>query len=290
MTTNEPAYPAPADLSARTQQPEEVLKLLQERVARHTMGDSTSVPLDTARRLLEGILYCIDLDGRFPSPDMPRDAPLSQRWQAGVKQAKRLAKRAKLLYLDARRQSPPVVNTAFCETLDAIGPFFRAYDADFFAQEMPCSFDYPLCQPVPDALLGAEYLLDYLRRWLAESVFLRAFPAAALRPLYERYYGDYVDLLVNLYLPAAEMAALCALAGKPARLLALDANELTALGRRLARADADAARADLLGAADRALIDLGVGGALPRETLRQTALELLTRLRAANVECNEKNT
>ena len=152
-----------------------ILTLLRERTARYTMGDSTSVPVDTARRLLEGILYCLALAERGSGPDTDSPLPTEQRRLAGAEQAKKLARRAKFLHKEATRMQPPVVNRAFRDTLSALPAFFRAYNPDFFAQEIPCSFDYPLCQPVPDSLAGVEYILDYLRRWIIESSFSARF-------------------------------------------------------------------------------------------------------------------
>ena len=222
MTRNDVLPAVLPDIAAYAEAPEEIFALLQDRIQRYTMGDSTSVPVDTARRLLESIAYCTELNRRFPEQGIPPDAPISTRWRAGVKQAKRIAARANMLLHQAQRMQPPVTNTAYRDTIAALPAFFRAYDADFFAQEIPCSFDYPLCDPVPDALLGAEYIAEYLRRILTESRLLRAFAPEALRALYARYYVDYEDLLVNLCLPVAEMALLCALAGRSVRALALD--------------------------------------------------------------------
>jgi hypothetical protein len=244
------------------------------------MGDSTSVPIETATRLLEGILYCAHINRNSTAQGLPDSAPLLERWQSGVRRVKRLTKRAKLLLLEAQRMQPPVTNTAFCDTLAALPAFFRGYSADFFAHEIPCSIDYPLCHPVAETNLGVEFYLDYLHRWLAESEFLRAFSAEALRALYTRYYLDYADLLVNLYLPAAEMAVLCALAGKPVRTLLLTVEDYASLGRALAQAEEQDARKDMLHAASRALDELGLSGTLLRKYTRKTALDLLTRLRA----------
>lgn len=272
---------APSEPAARAESPEALYALLAERISRYTMGDSTSVPLETAQRLLEGIAYCAALHRKSGSSGVPKDAPLSERYRAGVAEAKRLARRAKLLLGQARRWQPPVVNIGFRETLAALPGFFRQYDAEFFAQEIPCSIDYPLCHPVSDSLLGVEYLLDYLKRWLAESAFLRAFSSETLTALYERYYGDYNDLLVNLYLPAAEMAVLCALAEQPVRELALSRAELDAVQRRLQNEE-ETARIETLAAADRALAEINVAGAFEREYLRDTALDFLIRIRAAH--------
>ncbi len=243
------------------------------------MGDSTSVPVETARRLLEGIVYCAELNRKYPVEAVASDAPLSVRREAGAAEAKRLAKRAKLLLKEAECMQPPLTNRGFRDSLAATRGFFRSYGADFFAQEVPCSLDYPLCHPVSDALSGVEYLLDYLRRWLTESYFLRAFSAEALRGLYERYYGDYDDLLVNLYLPVSEMAALCALTGKTVSSLSLSPEELAGAGS-LLRQEEGASRKALLLAADSALEKIHIGGETAREYMRETALDFLVRFHA----------
>jgi len=267
---------SPADVEA-------LYLLLDERLGRYTMGDSTSVPVDTARRLLESILYCLDLNRRFPAQDTTQGAPLHVRWRAGVGQAKRIAARAKLLLKQAQRTPPPLVNTAYCDTLEALPAFFAGYDADFFAQEIPCSFDYPLCQPVSESLLGGEYILEYLRKLLAENTLLRAFSQDALRALYVRYYVDYADLLVSLCLPAAEMATLCAIAHRPVRELALSGAEMAGISATLTCAGEEDAQASFRSAADCALAELNLRGEYSLTLMRQTADDLWVRLRAAAI-------
>ncbi len=259
---------------------EALLALLSERIARYTMGDSTSVPIDTAQRLLEGIAFCVELHGTSANTGVPDDAPLSERFWAGVREAKRRTRRAKLLLAEAQRWQPPVANIGFRETLGALPMFFSHYDAEFFAEEIPCSIDYPLCQPVADSLLGVTFLQDYLARWLVESRFLRAFSKEALVRLYTQYYGDYDDLLVNLYLPVAEMAVLCALANVPVRPLALGEAELAAVSQALSQADETAMLAKLNAAVDRALEETGVRGAPDRAYLQDTVRDFLVRMRA----------
>ena len=281
QTSNNALLLAMPDSPVNIEPPAELYRLLAERIARYTMGDSTSIPADTARLLLESILYCLDLNRRFPVADVPQEAPLKTRWEAGVHQAKRIAARAKLLLRQAQRTPPPLVNTAYCDTLESLPAFFVGYDPDFFAQEIPCSFDYPLCLPVSESLLGAEFILEYLRKLLAENTILRAFPSEALRALYERYYIDYVDLLVNLCLPAAEMATLCALANQPGQPLSLTKEALSWGNKQLAEESEAEARAAIESAATRALEELHLRGAYPAELMRRTALDLVTRVRAA---------
>ena len=281
-TTSNALLTLASDAPSYSENPEILYLLLEERIRRYTMGDSTSVPVDTARRLLESILYCLDIQRRADKNALPDSAPMKTRWQAGVDAAKRTAKRAKLLLLQAQRTPPPLSNTAYCDTLTALPAFFAGYDADFFAQEIPCSFDYPLCQPVSDALFGAEYIQDFLRRLLAENAFLRAFSADALLSLYEKYYIDYADLLVNLYLPAAEMVTLCALAGAPVRALSLTPEQLASINQKLLSINDAEARQRMEDAADSALFELGLTSDFLHAYTKQAARDLLVRLRAAD--------
>ncbi len=283
QTTNNALLLAMPDSPINIEPPEELYRLLSERIARYTMGDSASVPADTARQIMESILYCLDLHQRFPSSDAPDASSIAMRWEAGVREVRRAAKRAKLLLLQAQHTPPPLTNIAYCDTMGALPSFFAAYDADFFAHEIPCSFDYPLCHPVSEALLGAEYMQDYLRRLLAESSFLRAFSAEALLPLYQSYYLDYADLLVNLYLPAAEMAVLCALTGEDVRALSLSAAGIARTGAMLAQVEESQARERMQNAVVCALKDCGLSGDFLHDYLGQTAQDLLVRLRAASL-------
>lgn len=283
MTTNEALCAIDPEVGLQTELPDELYMVLRERIARYTMGDSSSVPVDTARRLLEGILYCADLCRRIPPDDLTSNASLSSREKAGAVTAKRLERRARMLLYEARRKQPPITNRTFRETLSALPSFFRAYEADYFPQEIPCSFDYPLCHPISESLLGVEYLLDYLRHWLLESVFLRAFSAVALESLYKRYYIDYEDLLVNLFLPVAEMATLCALVNAPVRSLTLSPAEYEAASQLVLLADASTAETTILAAAEGVLLQLGINSAPLKDELRRTAQDLLIRLRSASL-------
>ena len=278
MTTNNllPGEPA------REESLPEIAALLSERIARYTMGDSTSVRVETAARLLEGIVFCAELHKAGATSEVPLSASLADRCAAGAREAKRLAARAKLLLEQAKRFAPPVVNIGYLDTLRALPDFFKQYDADFFAQEIPCSIDYPLCQPVSDALFGVSFVLDYLHRWLVESAFLRSLEEKPLRHLYERYYGDYNDLLVNLYLPAAEAAVLCALADQPVHSLFLNTFERENAMRKVCNNSEAAARGAVSAAAERACNELSIKDAFARSYAEQTALDLMTRLRAAS--------
>ena len=127
-----------------------------------------------------------------------------------------------------------------------------------------------------------------ITRWMGDlyleaSKRLEANPdlEVEVRALYVRYYVDYADLLVNLCLPAAEMATLCAFAHRPVRELSLSGAEMAGISATLTRAGEEDARASFRSAADRALAELNLRGEYSLALMRQTADDLWVRIRAA---------
>ena len=260
----------------------EFLTLLAERTNRYTMGDSTSVRLETAERLAGGILYCVELAQKAHPALAERS--LKARYEAGVLEAERQKRHGRMLLKQAESIRPPVENIGFRDTLLALPAFFRAYDTAFFAQEIPCDIDYPLCHPVSESLQGAAYVCEYLRRLNVETAFLRRFPASMLSLVYERVYRCDGGLLVNLYAPVAEAALGRVLAEKAAFNLLTDASDRARIWVRIKNTTEETALALLEQAAERVCWELNITGVLEKEYLQQTARALFPRLRALEAE------
>ncbi|MEN6418169.1 MAG: DUF6179 domain-containing protein [Clostridiaceae bacterium] len=260
----------------------EFLTLLAERTSRYTMGDSTSVRLETAERLAGGILYCVEL-AQKAHPGLA-ERTLKAQYEAGILEAERQKRHGRMLLKQAESIRPPVENIGFRDTLLALPVFFRAYDTAFFAQEIPCDIDYPLCHPVSESLQGAAYVCEYLRRLNVETAFLRRFPAPMLSLVYERIYLNDGGLLVNLYAPVAEAALGRVLAEKAAFNLLTDASDRTRIWMRMNDTPEETALFALEQAAKRVCRELNITGVLEKEYLQQTARALFPRLRALEAE------
>ena len=261
----------------------EFFALLSERIARFTMGDSSSVRAETAEQIGRSLQYCISLALSASNEPQTETRSARELYENGLVEARRLTKRAKMLLRQAETLRPPVENVGFRDTLSALPEFFRRYDPEFFACEIPCDIDYPLCAPVPETLPGVDYMLDYLRRLNAESAFLRRFPAPLLALAYERYYGDD-GLLVNLYEPVAAAAAGRALAGKSVKNLFTDADDRARIHAALQSADEAEAEALLAAAAEAVCTELDVTGAFDRAYYKNAARALLPRLKNSSPE------
>jgi hypothetical protein len=183
-------------------------EMLARQVQRYTAGESSSVPVDTARRLWESLCFLLSLPAETDPMDpaawqLPAGSDPESEWVRGVHRLRQKAERGKLLWRAACLSAPPIPNIAFQDTLKSIGEGWQSYDPRFFAAEFPCTIDYPLCCPVPETLRSLDYIEEYLHCIVIENDLLRRFDASLCRRLLTRYCMDYCGQLVNLYEPIA---------------------------------------------------------------------------------------
>lgn len=183
-------------------------RLLARQAELYTMGESTSVPVETAEALLASIRFSLELYAR--ESGLPPQALLAGDAEALLRAAeetvRRQMARTRLLYERACRCRFREENCSLDDTLTGIAVFFRAYDPKYFAAELPCDIDYQLCRPVPEELRGVAYLRRYLETLVGEDSFLRRFAPGAVRRVLGAAAPDHKELLVNLYEPVATAA------------------------------------------------------------------------------------
>ena len=76
---------------------------------------------------------------------------------------------------------PHIENRSLSDTLNSLKSFSKRWDFHFFAQEIPCDIDYPLSQPVSEALRGVDYVNEWLRQLCLEQAFLDCFDPVLIR-------------------------------------------------------------------------------------------------------------
>ncbi len=192
-----------------------LLVLLGRRTERYTMGDSSSVPIETAEELFHSICFTISLflkSGRdmkvlLDCEDM--EAILKE----GQKKIQKLVEIGKWMLHKAKEGALPIDNISYHDTIRSIEGFFKKYDIQFFAHKIPCSIDYQLCHAVPEELQGIMYINEYLRRIVLENRFCSRFDIGKIIKLLEAYCPDYIELLINIYEPVATNALGIALLG-----------------------------------------------------------------------------
>lgn len=202
-------------------------QLLSKQTRRFTLGDSSSVPVATAKELLQSISFTLDIyfKATGKSPRLILTEELDALLEGGLKVIETKTAACERLWQAACLSAPDIENVYFRDTLKSIGGFFNRYDYRLFAQHIPCNIDYPLCQPVPESYQGVEYVGEYLRRILAENSILRCFNRDLVVRLLTRCCPDYDDFFMNLCEPVIINGLGLALLEKPPQSLKISEDD-----------------------------------------------------------------
>lgn len=258
--------------------------LLAERTQRYTMGDSTSVPVETAGELLRSVCFTIALHLKTAGANralLLRDMPLPELLQAGRADIEAQVKAGRECLQKVKDSAPKLCNLSYWDTLAGLETFFKKYDIYFFAHEIPCDMDYQLCLAVPEELQGIEYINEYLRRLRVENEFCGQFETCAMTALLKSYCADYEGLLINLYEPVAVNAlGIAMLEGDIPALNITDRDRMELMNRLKDGGKAKTAQ-ELRRAAEVLCGRFSIGDAAAKDYLKRTAAELCPRILAA---------
>jgi hypothetical protein len=260
-----------------------LLTLLAERVKSYTMGDSSSVPIEIAEQLYQSICFSIGLYLKASDHSLALliTASPKQVLKAAWAEIEAQIKIGKKLLRQVKATRSHIKNISYEDTLKEVTDFFKNYDYRLFAHEIPCSIDYQLSSPVNESLKGIEYINEYLRRLLIENTFCQCFHGAQMAALLYSYSVDYIDLLINLYEPAAINAV--ALSMLKGNILELDISpsQRELLSLLFQKWSEDEAKRNLFQAAEDLCDFLDIQDAAAKDYLKKTALAAYPRIKAA---------
>lgn len=139
--------------------------LLAKRTERYTMGDSTSVPVETAQELLASICFTLQFEMEV-SKLSPRDL-LEKELDSVLKNGQtHLAEKKKevdTLWERVYALAEPQGNPGMIEALDYIQIFLKKYDLFFFSHQTPWDMELPLLGPISENLKRISYVEMYLK-------------------------------------------------------------------------------------------------------------------------------
>jgi len=186
----------------------QIMSLLTDLIIKYTKGESTSIKVETAQRILGSILYVIDT--HISSFENPEDAielinagEIKMIYKDGLDLVLAFQKETETLYQEIKNNKLDIPIKAYQSTIDdALPGFFKIYDAHFQAQDTMAGIDYPLLFDEPD-LQGIVYIKQYLEKLSLETQFCRLFPIEDIGRVlldYGRVYClDYRDALINIF-------------------------------------------------------------------------------------------
>lgn len=257
--------------------------LLARRTELYTMGESSSVRIETAQELLQSVIFCLNLYLKQSGNKrkLLAKADLEELFKLGQSAIEEQLELGKKLYKIACQSAPEIENTSYKDTLRNIGGFFKHYDYRFFAHLIPCEIDYQLCNPVQESLQGVEYINQYLGRIIIENDLVGRFETKKVESLLSSSVSDYKGLLINIYAPVAANAVGLALLREEVRPLCVTEADGKRLVKLFEPLSVTPAKKVLNEAADRVCAELKINDASSVRYLRKTAEELFPRIEAA---------
>lgn len=256
-------------------------ELLQRQVQRYTMGESGSIPVETAEELLRGLSYLLREGVRSVAngQGMLLEGALDQLVQRGLEQVEQQVQEALRRYQIIRSRPPVVTNRAYRDTVNHIQSFFHTYDPRFLPHMVPCAIDYQLFLPVSEGLSGVGYLNQYLTHLAVENRVLSCFDRGIAQDVLNAACVDYEDLHINLYEPVFQNALGRCLLRQDVSLLSITPGEREQLDEQLS----PLSLAALGNTVEQGALELADLLRMPELAayLRRSAWELLPRLQVA---------
>ena len=186
----------------------ELGKLLKEIIMKYTKGESSSVTVETAEKLLIAIWYTIDaylssFDTIKDCIDIIKNETLEKMYKEGKYILKEEFEITKEFYEKTIKGKLDIEIIAYNDTLgEGIEAFFRNYNIEFEPHDAPGSIDYPLA--FDDwSVQGLNYIKNYLKNINIENRICNYFDKNAINNMLENYgkmYSiNYRDLLINVF-------------------------------------------------------------------------------------------
>lgn len=220
----------------------QIMELVKKTILKYTGGDSTSVRVETAERLLLSVLFCLDAhsrQARTPSSCLRflREKGVGAAYEQGRQLIRQALAECRQRFEQMLENRWHTSLTAYNDTLDhGLPDFFTSYDLDFFTHEGMGGIDYPLAHDDLE-LEGVYYIRHYLNCLEIENAFCQCFKNHEVELLLHDYGDiyriDYRDCLVNIFDLVLTNAVFCGLLGRAPGSLALDGADLRDLQARL---------------------------------------------------------
>ncbi|MBP2643885.1 MAG: hypothetical protein H6Q67_1772 [Firmicutes bacterium] len=219
----------------------QLMLLLSEAIQKYTHKESNSVKTEVAQRIMESILYCIDMYlMHFPSLeqsiDKLQESDISELNAQGLKLANTQIEQAQQLLQEVENTKLSIPLVAYIETINSLSAFFLNYEIKFDAHNTIASIDYPLL--LDDmSWTGIIYIKKYLEHLKLENEFCAFFPLNEINTLLNVYGQKYnlncSDLLINVSELVLKNAFCSVLVHKKADTLTVSLEDYKLLENRL---------------------------------------------------------
>lgn len=204
---------------------EELLPIVTNLVRKYTSNESSSIPYETARMLMEAVIYCINecYENSEITQVLEGDKLKSElAYDKGYQYVIEKVLKSKEIYERIIENFEDYGCRNYRDTIiKGIPGFFMRYDAKFNPQDHILTLDYPTLFMNFDKC-GVDLMFEYLTEIELEKRFLDLFGREAVVQLLERIQPEYQSLyLDNICYAVLFNAIECVIAEKPLQKLEL---------------------------------------------------------------------
>ena len=177
---------------------EELVPIVAALSEKYTSKESTSVSYETARQLMEAVMYCINECASDQTLVSSQRLSVAEAYQYGYEVLIEKVKRTQAAYNEIIVDFCGYGNRNYEATVQkAIPGFFLYYDAQFAPQETIITMDYPTICPV-SGKCGIDAIETYVRYISYEQKFMGAFQRQYVYEVLERDQADHKNGFDNI--------------------------------------------------------------------------------------------
>lgn len=210
----------------------QLLELLDKVVYKYNGVDSSSIRKEVLEDISISNIYTLGIYLKtFTNPDNAikelKEKGLIYIYEQGKKRIYKMLDIIRISYVKVKQTKLNIFNDIYNDTIiGGIKGFLKIYDADFKAQDMKITADYPLYNQLIGKLEGVEFIKEYLNSIYLENIFCKYFPEQNIKELLYSYSEDYEELVINIFEIVLYEVIACQLVNRELQDLIISSHEL----------------------------------------------------------------
>lgn len=181
---------------------EELVPLVAKLSKKYTSNDSSSITYETAQRLMEAIIYCINQlkkeEGDVVKNKIDNNLLAEEAYELGYKILNNKVEDIKSRYGELIKYFKDYGNLNYGNTVrDGISGFIKYYDVRFNPTDTIITMDYPTLKSVLH-LQGVDAISEYLNYIILEQRFLNKLEYERVIEALKNYQNDYEKQFYNI--------------------------------------------------------------------------------------------
>lgn len=177
---------------------EELVPIVAALSEKYTSKESTSVSYETARQLMEAVMYCMNECASGQIIVSSQRLSAVEAYKYGYEALTQKVKRTQAVYNKMIVDFCGYGNRNYEATVEkAIPGFFLYYNAQFAPQETIITMDYPTICPVTEKC-GIDAIEAYVKYISYEQIFMGAFQRQYIYEVLERDQADHKNGFDNI--------------------------------------------------------------------------------------------